>query len=170
MRGSSRTNLYVGGCTDIAWNTDSNKYVRSGKLDGNPVQVLLDTGSTLSMVRADHVQSMQLDNQWKASVQCVYGDSVEYPTTKVQLKVGDWGGEMQVAVAPDLPVPILMGKDVFHTSHDPESHGLGLLVETRAQKRKRYNNGHRKESPDELNQTAEEIPGVEFDEDLFPPH
>ena len=112
-KGSSRPNLYAGICTEMAWNTDSDKYVRRGRLNGNPVRLLLDTGSTLSMVRADSVQQDQMDTQKKAAVRCVHGDSVEYPTAVVQLQVGDWEGSVRVAVAPELPVPVLLGKDVF---------------------------------------------------------
>ena len=105
-KGSSRPNLYAGTYTEMAWNTDSDKYVRKGRLNGNPVRLLLDTGSTLSMVRADSVQQEQVDTQKKASVRCVHGDSVEYPTAVVQLQVGDWEGSVCVAVAPELPVPL----------------------------------------------------------------
>ena len=73
----------------MAWKIDSDKYVNRGKLDGNPVQMMLDTGSTLSMAGGDSVQPKQLDIQKKATVRCVHGDSVEYPTEEVQLQVGD---------------------------------------------------------------------------------
>ena len=46
MKGSSRPNLYAGTYTEMAWNTDSDKYVRKGRLNGNPLRLLLDTGST----------------------------------------------------------------------------------------------------------------------------
>lgn len=86
MRGSSRTNLYAGGCTEIAWNTDNDKYGRGSELDSNPVQVLLDTGSTLSMVRADCMQSKQLDNQRKASAQCVHGIALSTPPLRFSFR------------------------------------------------------------------------------------
>lgn len=53
---------------------------------------------------------------------------------------------MQVDVAPDLQVSILLGKNVFHTSSDPDFHGLGFLIEISTQKRKRNNDRCRKET------------------------
>ena len=80
MRGSSKTNynLYVGGCTEIAWNMDSDKCVRSGKLDGNPVQVLLNTGSTLrSEQTTSGVSSWIISGRLQSWLQCVHGDCVD---------------------------------------------------------------------------------------------
>ena len=148
----------------LAQNIDSDKYVRRGKLDGNPVQMLLDTGSTLSMVRADSVQPKQLDTQMKATVHCVHGDCVEYPTAEVQLQVGDWEGSMHVAVAPELPVPVLLGKDVFQET--PEALNLALLVEMRAQRKRREAAQNRRDG-EGLPSSVKEVPGTNFDNDLF---
>ncbi len=149
----------------MAWNIDSDKYVRKGRLNGNPVRVLLDTGSTLSMVRADSVQQEQLDIQNKATVRCVRGDSVEYPTAVVQLQVGDWEESVCVAVAPKLPVPVLLGKDVFQETS--ETQNLALLVETRAQRKLREAEQSRGEEEPPPSVGEEVVPGTNFDNDLF---
>ena len=144
---------------EMAWNSDSDKYVQRGKLDSKPVQMLLDTGSTLM----GSVQPEQLDTQKKATVHCVHGDCVKYPTAEVQLQVGDWEGSVCVTVAPELPVPVLLGKDVFQET--PEALNLALLVETRAQ-RKREAAQNRGEG-EKMASNVEEVPGTNFDNDLF---
>ena len=39
------------------------------------MQVLVDTGCSLTMVRADYLEPTRVDTQEKASVRCVHGDS-----------------------------------------------------------------------------------------------
>ena len=131
--------------------------------------MLLDTGSTLSMVRADSVQPEQLDTQKKTTVRCVRGDSVEYPTAEVLLQIGDWEGKARVAVALDLPVPVLLGKDVFQeTDSMPGAPDLGLLVEVRAQRRRDAQLSMEESNKlDQSSSILEEVPGANFDDDLF---
>ncbi len=131
--GAEKSNLYAGTCTEIAWNLESDKFVRSGTLQGRPVRMLVDTGCTLTMVRSDFVEADRVNAQEKVSVRCVHGDSVGYPTAKVELQIGNWKKEMRVAVAPDLPVAVLLGKDTFGDGTMETE--IGLLAETRAMKR-----------------------------------
>ena len=42
-------------CTDVAWNTDSNKYLQHGTMDGWRVQILIDTGCDQTMVSPNKV-------------------------------------------------------------------------------------------------------------------
>jgi len=42
-------------CDEVAWNKGSQKYLRRGTLNGQPVQMLVDTGCTKTMVSADHL-------------------------------------------------------------------------------------------------------------------
>ena len=53
----------------------------SGALEGRPVQVLIDTGSRMSVARADLVDQ----SKWKEDVelQCVHGDVASYPVADV---------------------------------------------------------------------------------------
>ena len=114
-KGSSRPNLYAGICTEMAWNTDSDKYVRRGRLNGNPVRLLLDTGSTLSMVSGQIVCNRI---RWTLRRKLLYvafmGIVWSIPQQWCNYKsVTGKGVYVRVAVAPELPVPVLLGKDVF---------------------------------------------------------
>lgn len=51
--GSNRPALFGNACDRVAWNVDSEKYLRRGKLEGRSVQMLIDSGCSLTMVRAD---------------------------------------------------------------------------------------------------------------------
>lgn len=101
----------------------------------------------------------------KAAVRCIHGDSMEYPTAVVQLQVGDWEGSVHVAVALELPVPVLLGKDVFQETSETEN--LTLLVETRAQRKWREAEDSREEEKEPPPSVREEVPGMNFDNDLF---
>ena len=68
-------------------------------------------------------------------VVCVHGDTVSYLTTVVQLQVGAWQQQAQVVVAPELPVDVLLGRDLYDPV-DRESPTRGLMVVTRSAKKK----------------------------------
>ena len=44
---------------------------------------------------------------------CVHGDTVSYPTVVVHLQIGSWQREARVVVVPELPVPVLLGRDLY---------------------------------------------------------
>ena len=73
-------------CPDVAWNTDSHKYLGRGKVDGKAVRMLVDTGCDRTMVRADVVDEAKWDNSDKSSVLCVHGDTVCYPSAMVDIE------------------------------------------------------------------------------------
>jgi len=58
---------------------------------------------------------------------CVHGDMVSYPTAEVKLQLGRWSWVAKVVVAPDIPVPVLLGTDIYELKP--------VLVTTRAQAR-----------------------------------
>ena len=105
------------------------------------------------------MRSKQLDNQRKASVQCVHGDSVEYSTTKVQLQIGEWGGEVQVAACSFRPSSThLAGQGCLPHKQQPRiTQTRTLCGDKNPEEEKKDNDGYRKESLDELDQTAEVI-------------
>ena len=59
--------------------TTETSYVKAGSLDGKPVTVLVDTGSRISVVRADLVDENKY-MKGTAELECVHGDSISYPT------------------------------------------------------------------------------------------
>ena len=78
------------GCNEIAWNKGSRKFLKRGMLNGKPVQMLIDTGCTKTMVSADYLPTDCLDHFNKEKILCVHGDEVCYPTAEVRLKLGRW--------------------------------------------------------------------------------
>lgn len=58
---------------------------------------------------------------------CVHGDMVRYPTARVKLQLGRWKRVSRVVVAPGIPVPVLLGTDIYDLMAKP------VLVTTRAQ-------------------------------------
>jgi len=58
---------------------------------------------------------------------CVHGDMVSYPTAEVKLQLGRWSRVAKVVVAPGIPVPVLLGTDIYELKP--------VLATTRAQAR-----------------------------------
>ena len=66
---------------------------------------------------------------------CVHGDKVSYPTAKVNLRLGQWSCVVKVVVAPDIPVPVLLGTDIYNLTIDKP-----VMVTTRAQAKRNDTN------------------------------
>lgn len=62
-------------------------------------------------------------------------------------------------------MPVLLGKDVFQETSGAEN--LTLLVETRAQRKRREAEHSREEEKEPPPSVGEEVPGMKFDNDLF---
>ena len=150
-KGESKA-LFAEACDNVAWNEDSIKYLRRGTVDGRPVQMLVDTGSDRTIVSAGVVKRAKMDPSRKVPIQCVHGDVCSYPTAVVKLAVGPWKKETRVAVAPNLPVAVLLGRDTYECSSGGSQETVkGLAVITRSQSR-RANTGDPNEDqgdPDE---------------------
>lgn len=95
---------------------------------GRQVQMLVDTGADRTMVAAGVVKGVDIDSEQKVPVLCVHGDMCSYPTAYVELGADGWKQWAQVVVAPNLPVAVLLGRDVCQ-----DLVAKGLMVETRAQ-------------------------------------
>lgn len=80
------------------------------RLNGQPVKAHLDSGSTITLVQPSAFPT-QVIPCGITKVTCVHRDAREVATTRVQ--VGDHQGEWELLVReiPDLPVPLLIGKD-----------------------------------------------------------
>ena len=63
------------------------RFVKDAKLDGKPIGILLDTGSKMSIVRADLVSQARWKMDDRMPIQCVHGDQLAYPTADVLLEV-----------------------------------------------------------------------------------
>ena len=118
-------------CSKVTWNQGSRKYLRRGTLNGKSVQMLIDTGCTKTMVSSKYLNSNILDHINTEEILCVHGDKVRYPTAEVKLRLGQWSQTAKVVAAPDIPVPVLLGTDIYALASDSP-----VMVTTRAQARK----------------------------------
>ena len=103
----------AGRCDEVAWNAGSRKYLRRGTLEGQPARILVDTGCDRTMISAGRVLSSKVDHSSVVPILCVHGDTMQYPTAWVELQVGQWRERCHVVVAPNLPVDVLLGTDVY---------------------------------------------------------
>ena len=86
-----------------------------------------------AVVASEHVDPNVIDYCTTEQILCVHGDKFSYPTAKVQIKLGRWKQLCKVVVAPNLPVAVLLGTDLYHPT---ESLHTGPMVTTQAQKQK----------------------------------
>ncbi|XP_075768765.1 uncharacterized protein LOC112545836 isoform X1 [Pelodiscus sinensis] len=79
-------------------------------MEGRPVKALVDSGSSVTLIRADLVSQSQPEGEpiW---MRCVHGDVRAYPTAQVHLTCGGQDLLWKVGKAKDLPYPLLIGRD-----------------------------------------------------------
>ena len=75
--------------------------------------MLIDTGCTKTMVSSKYLNSNSLNHVNTEEILCVYGDKVCYPTAEVKLRLGQWSRTAKVVAAADMPVPVLLGTDIY---------------------------------------------------------
>ena len=61
----------------------------------------------------------------------MHGDKLCYPTAEVKLRLGQWSRATKVVAAPDIPVPVLLGTDIYALASDNP-----VMVTTRTKARK----------------------------------
>ena len=124
------------GCQEVAWNKESQKYLRQGTLDSRAIQMLIDTGCANTMVSASYIKPDKLDycnHRYNTEkILCVHGDMACYPNAEVNLRLGQWSQIAKVVVAPGIPVPILLGTDIYRLTT-----GKPVMVTTRAQAKRK---------------------------------
>lgn len=79
-------------------------------VNGQCMNALLDTGSSLSLLKKSHMSHVPFDNL--VSVQCVHGDVKQYPQTEVNVCVQDQTYLLNVAIVDDLPADMIFGRDL----------------------------------------------------------
>ena len=52
------------------------RFVKDARLDGEPIKILLDTGSKMSIVKADLVNQARSNIEDRMPIQCVHGDQL----------------------------------------------------------------------------------------------
>ncbi|KAL6457906.1 hypothetical protein MHYP_G00331360 [Metynnis hypsauchen] len=80
-------------------------------INGQQEKALIDTGSTQTLVR----ESLIPREEWREArvkVSCVHGDERSYPTAEIYLTVDGQTFLVTVAVADQLPYPVVLGQDI----------------------------------------------------------
>ena len=117
VRGEPKGNFFGKSHPEVPLNEGSKKFLRhgklNGKLNGKPVQMWIDTGCTHTMVASEYVDPDNIDYCRTERILCLHGNKCSYPTAKVQLKLGRWRRCGKVVVAPNLPVAVLLGTDIY---------------------------------------------------------
>ena len=133
--------LFGSVCHDMAWDKSSQKHQCWGSVNEKPARMLVDTGCDMTMVSVKWVDPEEVDRQNTVPVLCVHGDTMRYLTASIALRVGKKKQIATVAVAPDLPVPVLLGRDVWSLETNPEKKSE-LMVVTRSQKQRETERSH----------------------------
>ena len=83
--------------------------IRQGTVDGVPVGILLDTGSTRTFVCRNLVPEVVGKT---VAVSCIHGESARYPLADIDVTIGGNQFRVRAGVSDKLPVPLLLGRGV----------------------------------------------------------
>ncbi|XP_078697349.1 uncharacterized protein LOC144925266 [Branchiostoma floridae x Branchiostoma belcheri] len=113
----------------------------TGQVEGKTVPLLLDTGSTQTLIREDLVDPTKIAHDNQGGITCIHGDERKYPTAQVEVQIGHRSYKINAKVTPNLPHPAILGRDVPHLAELVQQCASGRLareslVATRAQARK----------------------------------
>ena len=78
------------------------------KINGQDARAMLDSGSAVTLVRADLAGPL---TSTTVPVTCVHGDKRRYPTTELRVQTPRGDARVAAGVVPTLPVPMLIGHD-----------------------------------------------------------
>ncbi|XP_078579528.1 uncharacterized protein LOC144863824 [Branchiostoma floridae x Branchiostoma japonicum] len=89
-------------------------FIVRGQVEGTAVPLLLDTGSTHTLIRESLVDArkVRLDNQ--GGITCIHGEERKHPSARVEIRVGHRSYRVNAKVIPNLPRPAIVGRDVPH--------------------------------------------------------
>ncbi len=79
-------------------------------VNGQELKALLDTGSSLSLLKLCFVNNVNYVNT--TSVQCIHGDIKQYPRAEVMVEVQEQMYLLNVAIVDNLPADIILGRDL----------------------------------------------------------
>ncbi|KAL1246972.1 hypothetical protein QQF64_034274 [Cirrhinus molitorella] len=79
-------------------------------VDGHSVKALLDTGSSLSLLKPGFVS--KIDYATTTTIQCVHGDIRRYPRAEVVVCAQEQSFLMNVVIVDDLPGDMILGRDL----------------------------------------------------------
>lgn len=82
------------------------------KVNGKPISAMLDSGSSMSLIKKCHVPGGCIDYGRQTLVQCVHGDCKPEPQTELTVEVEDQKYLLNVGVMENLPVEMVLGRDL----------------------------------------------------------
>lgn len=102
-----------------------------GTVEGTNVRdILLDTGSSRTMIRKDLVPPTKWLPDQAVTIQCAHGDTVVYPLASVvELTVEGIPIKVEAALSDTLPVAVLLGRDVPELDQLLDQKKIGALDE-----------------------------------------
>ena len=84
--------------------------IQAGNINGLPCKILLDTGTTQSLVHADFVTKDDiLDGA--VPIRCIHGDAHEYPVAPIEVEIEGQKAIVHAAVSRTLSQPAVLGWD-----------------------------------------------------------
>ncbi|XP_078581557.1 uncharacterized protein LOC144864980 [Branchiostoma floridae x Branchiostoma japonicum] len=125
-----RTSLYGGEGAEVM------KFECTGQVEGKPVTMLLDTGSTQTLVHETLVDAAKIMPDARGGITCIHGDVRHYPTASITIKVGRSTYAVRAKVSPNLPRPVILGRDIPNLAklvHTCTTGAQETFVTTRAQ-------------------------------------
>lgn len=93
--------------TDFGGEGQTSQIVVDVSVNGHFLKALLDTGSSLSLIKSCHVNYAST-----TAVQCVHGNVKRYPLAEVLVGVQDQVYILNVAVVDNLPGDMILGRDM----------------------------------------------------------
>ena len=108
-----RSSLYCdapdGGCSRLTKETIHSS-IQQGTINNLPSKILLDTGTTQSMVHKDFISDGDILEE-HTTIRCAHGDSVAYPLATIIVQVGRTRVVVKAAVSSTLPQDAIIGWD-----------------------------------------------------------
>ncbi|KAI8513886.1 hypothetical protein Bbelb_082100 [Branchiostoma belcheri] len=88
-------------------------FIVAGQVEGKKVPLLLDTGSTQTLIRGDLVDAGKVAGG-QGGITCVHGEVRRYPIARVTIRVGHQSYRVNAKVIQNLPRPAIVGRDIPH--------------------------------------------------------
>ena len=108
--GSGKVSLFAD--SEKAGEVHKSNFCIQGKLDGQSVPMLVDTGCTHTLVRSNLESLGKIGSLSRVKVRCCHGDVKSYPTATVKLDVRGVEHCVVAGVLAQLPQPVLLGQDI----------------------------------------------------------
>eukprot|EP00063_Salmo_salar_P015300 XP_013990135.1 PREDICTED: uncharacterized protein LOC106566551 [Salmo salar] len=82
------------------------------KVNGKSLTAMIDTGSSLSLIRKCNVPVNDIDYGHQTLIQCVHGDQSQQPTAELTVEIQGQKYLLKVGVMEKLPFEMILGRDV----------------------------------------------------------